>query len=126
MNINIKVTGIELTPAIRDYVTSKVLSLEKFLSGDIDKDSIIAEVEIGKTTNHHNSGEDVFIARINLSFSGEFLNIETTEADLYTAIDIMKDNMAEAIKKVIKKKNTLFRRGGRLIKRVLHGLKKPK
>lgn len=118
MNINIKATGIELTSALHDYVFDKVGSLERFLS--VDSDSILATVEIGKTTNHHKMG-DYFRAEINLNFSGESLRVETEESDLYAAIDVAKDNMAEVIKSINKKKNTLFKRGGRLLKNILKG-----
>jgi len=121
MNINIKATGIELTGALHDYVIDKVGSLERFLA--FDKDAIIATVEIGKTTNHHKLG-DFFRAEINLSFPGQSLRAETTESDLYAAIDIAKDNLAEEIKSVNKKKNTLVKRGGRLLKSILRGFKR--
>jgi len=118
MNINIKVRGIELTPAINDYVFTKVNSLERFISAD--KDSIVAVVEIGKTTNHHKLG-DYFRSEINLDFPGYSFRTEAEESDLYVAIDISKDSMVEEIKNANKKKNTLFRRGGRIIKRIIRG-----
>lgn len=115
MNITIKATGIELTPALRDYVNDKVGALERFIS--CDKDAIMVAVEIGKTTNHHKLG-DFFRAEANLNYPGNSLRAETEEEDLYAAIDIMKDNLAEEIKNVTKRKTTLLKRGGRLIKRL--------
>lgn len=121
MNINIKATGIELTTALHDYVVDKVSSLERFLS--YNQDEIIAAVEIGKTTKHHKTG-DYFRAEINLNFPGQALRVEAEESDLYAAIDVAKDNLSEAIKTVSKKKTTLFKRGGRLLKSILHGFKR--
>ena len=43
MKINIKATGIELTPAISHYATKKVSSLEKYVR---QKDAV-AQIEIG-------------------------------------------------------------------------------
>lgn len=121
MNINIKATGIELTPALHDYVFDKVNSLERFLP--YDKNTIMASVEIGKTTNHHKLG-DFFRSEINLSFSGQSLRVEAEESDLYVAIDIAKNNLSESIKAVNKKKNTLFKRGGRILKGILRGFRR--
>lgn len=120
MNINIKATSIELTPALHDYVKEKVSVLERFLS--CDKDAIMAAVEIGKTTNHHKLG-DFFRAEINLNYPGNTLRVETEESDLYAAIDIAKDGMAEKIRNTIKKKNTLIKRGGRMIKNLFRGFR---
>lgn len=121
MNITIKATGIEMTPAIHDYVVEKVSSLERFLS--CDKNAIIANVEIGKTTHHHKMG-DFFRAEINLDCPGMSLRTEATEEDLYAAIDVAKDVMVEEIKTVNKKKVTLIKRGGRLLKSIIRGFRR--
>ena len=121
MNINIKATGIELTPAIHDYVIEKVGSLERFIS--CDREAIMATVEIGKTTNHHKLG-DFFRTEINLNFPGQNLRIESEESDLYAAIDVAKDDMTETIKTVNKKRNTLLKRGGRMLKSILRGFRR--
>jgi putative sigma-54 modulation protein len=120
MNINIKATGIELTEAIHNYVLNKVSSLERFLS--CDEESVVMTVEIGKTTNHHKTG-DFFRTEINLSFPGQSLRAEAVEDNLYATIDIAKDNLVEEIKTVTKRKNTLVKRGGRLLKNILRGFR---
>lgn len=116
MNINTKAAGIELTPALQNYVSDKIGPLERFLS--YDKDAIIASVEIGKTTNHHKAG-DFFRAEINLNYPGHTLRAEAEKEDLYAAIDVAKDSLAEEIRKINKKENTMVKRGGRLLKRLL-------
>jgi len=116
MNISIKATGIELTDALRDYVNDKVGMLERFMS--CDREAVMAVVEIGKTTNHHKLG-DFFRAEINMNMPGNNLRTETEESDLYAAIDIAKDHMAEELKTKNKKKTTLLKRGGRVLKKLL-------
>jgi len=123
MNISIKATGIEMTPAIHDYVTEKIGSVERFISAD--RNTIMAAVEIGKTTNHHKLG-DLFRAEINLDYPGTQLRVEVEEEDLYAAIDEAKDDLAEEIKTIGKKKMTLLKRGGRLIKNLLRGFSRNK
>lgn len=120
MQINIKATAIELTPAIYNYVMDKMTSCKKFLNVE-DEEAIKFNVEVGKTTRHHKEG-DLFRAEVNLNFNGQILRVEKTEEDLYAAIDVAKDELIEQINNFNKKKNTLFKRGARALKSVLKGI----
>lgn len=119
MNINIKATGIALTPAIESYLREKLAHLEKFL--DPADPTLRCEVEVGRTTQHHRHG-DVFKAEINLHLAGRNLYAANSADDLYAAIDLVKDEIASEIKTFTKKRSTLLRRGGRLVKDILRGL----
>lgn len=112
MRINIKASGIELTLALNSYVNDKVSMLDKLLVRD---PAAYADVEIGKRTNHHKTG-DWFFGEINLHTAGKIIRHVAEESDLYAAIDKMKDGLAEEIRTAEKKKNTLFKRGSRAIK----------
>jgi len=117
MKINIKATNIELTDAITDYVNNRTQSLEKFIK---DKE-IIAYVEVGKTTQHHKSGE-IFKAEFNIEISGvKFYTISKKE-DLYKAIDDAKEEIIYQIKNNKKRKQTLFKRGATSVKKMLKGI----
>ncbi len=74
MNINIKATNIELNTEIKDYVDSKILSLDKFLNSGND---IPVFLEIGRESNHHQNGPDVFMAEIHFSFEGNQVVLNT-------------------------------------------------
>ncbi len=91
MNINIRTNGIELTEAIRSYVEEKFNSLEKF-----GKDLMLAEVEVGKTTNHHQKG-DIFSCSATLTIHGDVVKMEREAEDLYKAIDKVRDHLREAL-----------------------------
>lgn len=112
MKINLKATNIDLTPALTDYVNNKVSMLDKLVA---NQEAASANVEIGKRTQHHKSG-DWFFAEINLLIAGKMLRHVVEEADLYAAIDKAKDGLAEEIRTYEKKKNTLFKRGSRALK----------
>lgn len=118
MRINIKATNIELTEALRAYTEDKVRMIEKLLPAEA---AAIAEVEVGKETQHHKNGE-VFRGEINLEYSGQHLYAVEHASDLYAAVDLVKDEMARLIKDRQEKKNTLMRRGGRKIKNMLRRL----
>ena len=95
MKIKIKATNLELTPAIKEYVETKMTMLNKYLSGITP---VLCEFEVSLTTNHHLKGE-IFRAEANLSFPGQMLRVEKTEKDLYKAIDKVKDHLGPMIKK---------------------------
>ena len=121
MNISIKATNIELTPAISQYIDEKVGSLEKFILA-ADPTTVRANIEVGKTTRHHHSGSDIFIAEINLYIDGKTLRAVSEQGTLYAALDDMKDEIAREITSSKNKQRALFRRGGAVVKNMIKGL----
>lgn len=119
MKINIKATGIELTPAISDYVNKRVSSLDKFL--DKDNPSIVANVEVGKDTQHHKTGE-VFKGEIHIVGGGHDQYVVRFEPDLYAAIDMAKDEMKLELTRDKGKKESLTRKSARAVKNAMKGL----
>lgn len=113
MIINIKALGLELTQAINDYLRDKLAYVEKSLGAYAG--AAQAQVEVGKTTKHHKAGE-IFRAEINLLYRGKNFRVSVEDQDLYGAIDGMKDKIIQEIRKFEKRQNSLFRRGGRVIK----------
>lgn len=103
-----------MTPALTNYVNDKVGMLDKLVA---NFGEVLANVEIGKETNHHKTG-NWFFAEINLNYPGRTLRHVVEESDLYAAIDKAKDGMAEEIRASEKKKKSLFRRGARALKNV--------
>jgi len=91
MTINIRAVGMDLTDAIRQYVEEKFNSLEKYAESIIRID-----VDLGKTSNHHQKG-DVFTCAAIVQIPGDVLKIEKTEEDLYKAIDKVKDHYRETL-----------------------------
>lgn len=120
MIINIKVTNIELTPAIEKYVNRKVGGLKRFAK---DREEISAYVEVGKTTNHHKQGE-LYKAEINLSLDGKKFFTDSEKEDLYSAIDEAENDIIRKITYKKDKKNTLFKRGAMSVKKMLKGFSK--
>lgn len=117
MKINIKATGIELTPAISEYVSKKVSMLEKYLA---QNPSALAQVEVGRSSKHHKSGE-VFRAEVHLTGEGLDLYAVSGQVDLYAAIDAVKDEIAKNLSHEKGKRFALARRGGRMVKDMLRG-----
>ncbi len=117
-HINIKATNIELTQALREYVEKRFESVSKFIK---QGSNATVYVEIGKSTNHHKQG-DYFIAEINLAMDGETYRISREQSDLYAAIDEAKDELIQEITTFRDKKQTLWKRGARSVKKMLKGI----
>lgn len=118
MQTHIKATGMALTPAISDYVDKKVNGLQKFLNEN-DTSADLA-VEIGRTTDHHKSG-DVFRAEFNLhTKDGNFFAV-AERSDVYTALDEVKDELEDALRAKKGKRLKLLRRGQLRIKELIRG-----
>jgi ribosomal subunit interface protein len=116
MQINIKATGIELTPAIVSYAEKRFDKVLRYLEGD----NHIMAVELGKNTNHHKSG-DIFRAEIRISGGGVDLYAFKETADLYRSIDEVRDEIISEVNKVKGKKRSMMRRGARRLKDMAKG-----
>lgn len=120
MTKNIKGTGIELTPAISEYIEKRFQTFERFAPGG-DTSSMHLEVEVGKTTHHHKSG-DFFKAEVNLKIAGKNFYAVTEKDDLYAAIDEVKDEIVYQITSDKDKTITLYRRGALKVKNLMKGM----
>ncbi|OIO30711.1 ribosomal subunit interface protein [Candidatus Nomurabacteria bacterium CG1_02_43_90] len=117
MKINIKTTNMEGTAALSSYVEEKLQSVEKFTLPHESED-VVAEVEIGKINNHHQSG-DVFRAEVNLRVRGKSFRATSEKSDLYAAIDDMRNELVREITSHKDKARTIVRRGGGILKKML-------
>jgi ribosomal subunit interface protein len=119
MKINEKGTNMDITPEIKDYLYKKLAYIEKFLNPN--DDSVLCEVELGKTTNHHKGG-DIFMTEINLHMAGKNLRTVSEVEDLFSSIDIAKDEIIRIIQLNKDKRISLVRRGGAKIKNIVRGI----
>ncbi len=116
MTINLKGTGVQLTPEISNYLHKRLLGIEKFLPKE--KDTFIVDVELGRTTNHHHTG-DIFRAEINIHIGGKTFRAVSEWQDLHSAIDSMKDQIARELSSHKEKRQSLLRRSGQKVKNLL-------
>ena len=119
MKINIKATGIELTVAISSYVQKKIFSIEKYL--DKNNVNVVAQVEVGKSTKHHKTG-NVFRAEVHIIGDSLDLYAVSEMENLYAAIDIVKDEIVHNLLQSKGKRQTLARRGAEIMKNMMKGI----
>jgi ribosomal subunit interface protein len=110
MQINIKSTNLDLTPAIQEYIEIKIGSLEHFLRRFVGvrpcvglkrfelKNEIKIFVELARATKHHKSG-NVFYAEATLALGKKVLRAEHSDWNIRVAIDKIKDKLQQEIKK---------------------------
>jgi len=113
MKIIFKEKDFEITPSIESYVEKKMETLEKFFKSFGEEKRII-EVELGKSTGKQKSG-NIFRAEINITLEGKTFRAESEQTDIFSAIDEMRDDLEQEIKKFKNKKDTIFIRGARSI-----------
>ncbi|MDO8569514.1 MAG: ribosome-associated translation inhibitor RaiA [bacterium] len=120
MKINIKATGIELTQAISDYVYKRISSIEKYLDKK-SSSNIIAQVEVGRSTRHHKTG-NIFRAEVHITGVSVDLYAVSELEDLYAAIDAVKDEIVHNVVQLKGKRETLARRGAGMMKNIMKGI----
>jgi ribosomal subunit interface protein len=118
MNINIKATNIELTDDIKGRVNKSLEAISKVV--DSSDDQFVGQVEVGKISNHHQSG-DIFKAEMNLRAKGETYFASSEQGDLSSALEAVKDIIVADIKKTKSRKQSLIRKGGNKAKTFIKG-----
>jgi len=123
MKINLQGKNIELTDVLKDYVFKKVTNLEKLLSTTEEAGSE-AVVNFEVRMNSHQKSDTSFHADCVVHLAGEKFYSSADEADLYRAIDEVRENLFREISKHKDRKQTLFKRGAASVKKMMKGLSK--
>ena len=119
MKFTLKTTGFSLDEALKRYVDAKLTGVfRKLLKKEHILDATTLDIEIGRTTHHHNKGK-VWRAEVNAALPGSFLRCEAAAEDLRQAIDLLSVECAGEIKKYKEKKVSKMKRGARMAKRDL-------
>lgn len=118
MNTNIKTTNVSLSTAITDYVNKRLAKVSKLLRDD---PSIQCDIELARTTEHHQKG-DIFRAEMHIVGSGKNIYASSEKQDLYTAIDDVKEQVLRELKSKKEKRASFIRRGGAKVKAMAKGL----
>ena len=87
MTLQISGHHLEITPAIHDYVTGKILRVTRHFDNVIDVNVILSVDKLKQKAEVtvHLSGKDVFV--------------EAIEEDLYAAIDLLADKLDRQVQK---------------------------
>lgn len=114
---NVKATNYELTSEIRSMIDQKIQGFDKFINLT-ENEELLVEVEVGKTTDHHQKGE-VYRAEFNLTYNGQLYRADETSEDIRTSLDGAASAIEKQLRRGNKKSNDMFRKGGSKLKRLL-------
>jgi len=92
MNLTISGHHLELTPAIRDYVETKLERIRRHFDHVIDVAVILAVEKLAEKEKRQK-------AEITLRVRGKDLHAESIAEDLYAAIDILIDKLDRQVLK---------------------------
>lgn len=107
---------MNVSDEVADYLQKKIDMLDKFI--DPTDTSTLCEVEIGRTSNHHKSG-DIFRTEINIRMDGKQFRAVAEDTTPNSSIDDAKDEMARELSNYKTKQITMLRRGGAAVKNIL-------
>jgi ribosomal subunit interface protein len=115
LKLNIKGTNLELEPAIYAYIEEKIGGLDKFTeSAD---PAVQAWVEIGISTKHHQSG-NIYRAEVQIRLPKKSVRAEVYAKDIFASIDAVKDELQQELKKYKQKKEAVYKRSERALKKL--------
>ena len=117
MHINIKTTKFDISENIREYIFKKMDKVSRLIkSFKLPQE---AEIEIARTTEHHQKKDDLFLAEVNLKVGGILLRASAKEWDVKVAIDAMHKNLEAEIRKFKDKKVAGYKKGARKAKEIM-------
>ncbi len=90
MTIEIKETGVRVSPALCEFLRSRLLPLSRFVKRFEASGEIRLFVEIARTSKHHRKG-NIFYAEATAQLQKELVRADATNVDFRTAIDTLKD-----------------------------------
>lgn len=113
--INFKFTNTETDEKLQDLASNKFNGLQKF----VGEAPAICEVEFEKITNHRQQGK-IHRAEINLEINGKLYRAEATDETFERAIDEVKSELEESLRRARGKEDTMLKKGGRRLKQILN------
>ena len=103
MNLHLTGHHVEITPAIRDYVTSKLERINRHFDHVIDVNVIVTVEKLDQKIE------------ANVHLSGKDIHVQANDADMYAAIDVLMDKLD---RQVLKHKERFQPRHPQAIKRI--------
>jgi ribosomal subunit interface protein len=114
MKLITKATNISITPDIQDYVDKRLAPVGKLLEG---RGIPTFYVELARELHHKNG--DVFMAEAKITGARDQYFARAHAGDIFSAIDMLKDELTREVKTGKEKRRSLFRRGAQKIKHML-------
>lgn len=118
-NMTIYCKDFDLTDAIKNYLTDKMIALNKFLN--LHEEELSFNCRLGKVTNSQNSGK-IFYTEISIHTPNKNYGARIEADDIYVAIDLIKDELSTNINSYKNKLRTIHKKESQKFKNDLHHL----
>jgi ribosomal subunit interface protein len=115
MNTHIKATAIEISPSLSEYLNKHIAKIENILDAD---ESVKCDVEVGRTTAHHNKGV-VFHAELHIVGKKYDIFARADRDDILVAVDEAFADALYSLTSRRKKYMAIARRGGARVKSLI-------
>lgn len=115
MDIRFKGLQYDIPQIISERAAKKLKAVEKYIDSG---SAASAYVELGRESAAHQTGP-IWQALINLTIDGRPFRAEATEETIENAIDRAVEDLAREVRRSKKKSESLIRRGGQAIKRLM-------
>lgn len=97
MRSTLRNKNLIITPALTAYIEAKVLKPLRKLLGNLLKSELpILDLEVGRSTKHHNKGK-VYRVTASLTFGKNVLRAEVENEDVRVACDLLKEELERSI-----------------------------
>jgi ribosomal subunit interface protein len=113
-NITFKHTNIETDQKLDSLVEQKLVSLEKYVNKGSE---VRVEAEFEKIPSHKSG--PICRLEMNVWLDGSLFRAESTEETFEIAVDVVRNQLDQEMRKSNKKHSSLFRRGARKIKEMM-------
>ncbi|HMO78049.1 MAG TPA: ribosome-associated translation inhibitor RaiA [Candidatus Paceibacterota bacterium] len=113
-NITFKHTNIATDERLDNLVEQKLVSLEKHIDANTE---VKTEVEFEKIPSHRSG--PICRIEINVWVDGTLYRAESTEETFEAAIDVVRNDLDQEMRRAQSKRHSLLRRGSRKIKEMM-------
>lgn len=119
MRVAIRQKNLEITPALNNYIETKILRpLRRLLESRKNSELPTLEIEIGRSTRHHQKG-NIYYVSATLSLAGKTIQAKSDAEDIYRACDFLAKELKKEFISYKSKSRALDKRGARKVKKDL-------
>ena len=108
--------GYEITGDVSKYLDTRLKAIEKLLGDD---EAVRCQVELGRSARHSKKGEDQWVVDIDVKAGRSRWHASEDALTIKAAIDEVKDEIIQQIRKEKATKRDAVKKGGQKIKEMV-------
>ncbi len=112
--IQFKATQVTVADSLKTLVDQKLQTLDKYIGNETD---VRCEVEFERVAPHQNG--NIFRIEANIWLAGQLYRAEATEDSFEKAVDVVRGELDQELRKARTRRDSLVKKGGRKLKEML-------